>query len=42
MAQNTSNRGLGSEKMDENKKKEIHSKGGKASRGGGRRSNNHS
>jgi hypothetical protein len=31
----TSNRGLGSPNMDESKKKEIQSKGGKASRGGG-------
>jgi hypothetical protein len=31
----TDNRGLGSENMDENVKREIQSKGGKASRSGG-------
>lgn len=32
---NTSKRGLGSDNMSDAKKKEIHSMGGKASRGGG-------
>jgi uncharacterized protein len=38
MAGNTSNRGLGSDNMDEQTKKDIQSEGGRASHGGGRQS----